>query len=536
MAILAKRPLLFVEFLGWFEEPETLYIAMEYLEEGDLTRHIGTPLLRETIRNISKQILEGLENIFVVSMSPVWVKLGDFGISKRIQAHDTTTFHTRVSTPGYSAPEALGLDSNSETSDYTNSVDIWSLGCVVYELLVGERLFVSDGQVLRYYLGKWRFPEDKLKGLSPPTDDAGILLLESMLTIQPENRPTAAGALRHAWFTGLKSDYGNSGDDQDEARQSWAESTKSRKSENKLPAHGKPKKRRSGGSPITHGNTEYTPRDTALGSKKGSPRRNDPSTPRSVVGNSAATPPDAPSIEGSLFRMEPLESQLTPRGFNATRSKGTEAQGNGQIHSTPQTYLQGDVQNTKPNLSSEYKTCYDTNENWLLNPRPPASDPSTPHLRYIYSVRSTPRTNGPMELTQKHRLPTPILDEAMARMARRQAHPARQGRFGSHDSETSANEVPQNFTPDTLGRGDGRNQDTIIKPIQDPNSGRNPNARPDLSAGQNPNTRRSPKRNTGIGRNSTAGWNPKQYHTGMLAGNPTPGEIEILDGTQSPGP
>jgi len=50
-----------VEFLGWFEEPEALYIAMEYLEEGDLTRHIGVPLLQETVQNISMQILEGLK-------------------------------------------------------------------------------------------------------------------------------------------------------------------------------------------------------------------------------------------------------------------------------------------------------------------------------------------------------------------------------------------------------------------------------------------------------------------------------------------
>jgi len=50
-----------VRFLGWFEEPETLYIAMEYLQEGDLTKHIGTPLLQETVRNISKQILEDLK-------------------------------------------------------------------------------------------------------------------------------------------------------------------------------------------------------------------------------------------------------------------------------------------------------------------------------------------------------------------------------------------------------------------------------------------------------------------------------------------
>ena len=50
-----------MEFLGWFEDPETLYIAMEYLEEGDLTNHMDTPLPQGTVQNISKQILEGLE-------------------------------------------------------------------------------------------------------------------------------------------------------------------------------------------------------------------------------------------------------------------------------------------------------------------------------------------------------------------------------------------------------------------------------------------------------------------------------------------
>ena len=50
-----------MEFLGWFEEPETLYIAMEYFKEGDLSKHTGTPLPQETVQKISKQILEGLK-------------------------------------------------------------------------------------------------------------------------------------------------------------------------------------------------------------------------------------------------------------------------------------------------------------------------------------------------------------------------------------------------------------------------------------------------------------------------------------------
>ncbi|KAG0640820.1 kinase-like domain-containing protein [Tuber brumale] len=218
MAILAKCPTFFVKLLGWFEGPTNLYIAMEYLEGGDLTKYIGKPLPQDTVRNISKQILEGLEvmhqegmahrnlkpgTIFVVSMSPVWVKLGGFVVSKRIQ-EGVTEFRTQAFAAAYAAPEVQGLDSNSETPTYTNSVDIWSFGCVVYELLVGTMLFPREGHVIRYFFGILPFPEDRLKGLSPPTDDVGISLLKSVLAIQPEDRPTAAGALDHEWLVGLE--------------------------------------------------------------------------------------------------------------------------------------------------------------------------------------------------------------------------------------------------------------------------------------------------------------------------------------------
>ena len=125
-----------------------------------------------------------------------------------------------MSTQLYGAPEVLGSDPNSETSIYTNSVDIWSLGCVIYELLVGARLFASVTQVSRYFHGMDPFPEYKLKGLSIPIYNAGILLLKSMLTIQPEDRPTAAGALGRAWLVGLDED---SRDDQDETAHSGDE-------------------------------------------------------------------------------------------------------------------------------------------------------------------------------------------------------------------------------------------------------------------------------------------------------------------------
>ena len=77
---------------------------------------------------------------------------------------------------------------------------------MIYELLVGEKLFVSEHQYYRYFFKKYLFPEEILKGLSPPTDDAGISLLKSMLSVQPGDRSTAAEALNHLWLAGLASD------------------------------------------------------------------------------------------------------------------------------------------------------------------------------------------------------------------------------------------------------------------------------------------------------------------------------------------
>ena len=219
-------------------------------------------------------------------MSPIWVKLGDFGGSKRVRAQATTTFHTQVSTPAYAAPEVLGLDSNSETSNYTNSVDIWSLGCVIYELLVGATLFFSQLEVYRYYLGKSPFPEDQLQELSPPTDGVGISLLKSMLSIQPDDRPTATGALSHRWLAGLKGGNGDSGDDQDEVRQSRDEGRKSRKSRDKRASHDRPKKQRSERNPSSQDRPGCTPGDLAVEGNPGSLGGGDPTSPKAIVDRS----------------------------------------------------------------------------------------------------------------------------------------------------------------------------------------------------------------------------------------------------------
>ena len=257
-------------------------------------------------------MLTKAKNIFVVSMSPVRVKLGDFGVSKWVPAQATTNFHTQVSTPAYGAPEVRELDSNSETSVYTNSVDIWSLGCVIYELLIGEKLFASEFQVSCYFFGKRPFPEDRLRGLSPPTEDVGISLIKSMLQIQPKDRPTAAEVLSHAWLVSLKTYNKYGGDDEGGAIQSRNEGAPSRIRKNKPATHHRSKKRKRKRNVIVQDEESCIPRGTPLGVNAGFQRGGDSATPKAIIDTPVMPLVDAPSPESPEVQTQGQKPELMP--------------------------------------------------------------------------------------------------------------------------------------------------------------------------------------------------------------------------------
>lgn len=55
---------LFVELYGWFENASNVFIAMEYMKEGDLSEYIQDQEKSRTgAKAITKQILEGLKVI-----------------------------------------------------------------------------------------------------------------------------------------------------------------------------------------------------------------------------------------------------------------------------------------------------------------------------------------------------------------------------------------------------------------------------------------------------------------------------------------
>ena len=49
-----------MQFLGWFENSENLYITMEYFEKGDLRRYLSERMSVLTAKLLARQVLEGL--------------------------------------------------------------------------------------------------------------------------------------------------------------------------------------------------------------------------------------------------------------------------------------------------------------------------------------------------------------------------------------------------------------------------------------------------------------------------------------------
>ncbi|KAH7077061.1 kinase-like domain-containing protein [Paraphoma chrysanthemicola] len=207
----------FVESYGWFESERDVYIAMEYFPLGDLQGYLSAPLPESEVQQICFQTLEGLEymhsngfahrdlkpsNLLVRSPSPDWwIKIGDFGISKRAE-EGHTALRTFSGTVGFLAPEILvqnGLldcEEFGQLRDYTVAVDIWSLGEIVFRALTTQSPFMKG--LASYIRGTTQFPEEILRKhhVSP----AGCHLVRNLLKPMPSERPTAGAALLHRWI------------------------------------------------------------------------------------------------------------------------------------------------------------------------------------------------------------------------------------------------------------------------------------------------------------------------------------------------
>ena len=174
-----------------FQDEFKLYIITEFMQGGEMFFHLHKEkkfsnektkfyiieiILAIEFLHKNKMLYRDLkpENIMIDATGHI--KLTDFGLSKMFTKSKEKAF-TICGTPQYLAPEILSDDG------YDNSVDWWSLGCVMYEMLVGKAPFkIPKGSYLTadLYKKKITIPEY----VTPEAKD----LISQLLVPNPKNR------------------------------------------------------------------------------------------------------------------------------------------------------------------------------------------------------------------------------------------------------------------------------------------------------------------------------------------------------------
>ncbi|XP_065359537.1 serine/threonine-protein kinase polo [Calliphora vicina] len=191
-----------VKFHGFFEDSSNIYIVLELCKKRSMMElHKRRKTITEyECRYYIYQIIQGVKylhdnriihrdlklgNLFLNDM--LHVKIGDFGLATRIE-YEGERKKTLCGTPNYIAPEILTKKGHSY------EVDIWSIGCVMYTLLVGQPPFETKTLKDTYTKIKkcdYRVPSYLRKSAA----DMVIAMLQS----NPESRPTI-GDLLHFEF------------------------------------------------------------------------------------------------------------------------------------------------------------------------------------------------------------------------------------------------------------------------------------------------------------------------------------------------
>jgi serine/threonine protein kinase len=97
------------------------------------------------------------------------------------------------------APEILNyLDASAASSEYTNAVDLWAVGCIVYRLITGVIPFPPGTSLVKYCQDKSSFPYDALFDSGIKSD--GSKFIRQLLATDPKVRPSASQALQHQWI------------------------------------------------------------------------------------------------------------------------------------------------------------------------------------------------------------------------------------------------------------------------------------------------------------------------------------------------
>ncbi|KXZ43541.1 hypothetical protein GPECTOR_87g403 [Gonium pectorale] len=218
-----------------------IYVVFELLEtdlhqvikaNDDLTPEHHQFFLYQMLRGLkyihsAKVFHRDLKPKNILANSDCKLKICDFGLARpAFNDMPTTVFWTDyVATRWYRAPELCG----SFFAKYSPAIDVWSIGCIFAEVLLGKPLFpgrnvvhqlelitdllgtpsaevvakVRNEKARRFLLGMRPKPGIPFEQHFPRADRGALRLLRRLLAFDPAERPTAEEALADPYFAGL---------------------------------------------------------------------------------------------------------------------------------------------------------------------------------------------------------------------------------------------------------------------------------------------------------------------------------------------
>lgn len=213
----------------------SLYLVFEYMEHdlAGLASHPGLKFTEAQVKCYMQQLLRGLDHChsrgilhrdikgsnLLIDNNGV-LKIADFGLASFFDPHQSQPLTSRVVTLWYRPPELL-----LGATYYGTAVDLWSTGCILAELYAGKpimpgrteveqlhKIFKLCGSPSEDYWRKSKLPHatifkpqqpyrrcvaDTFKDFPAPA----LALMETLLSIDPADRGSAASALKSEFFT-----------------------------------------------------------------------------------------------------------------------------------------------------------------------------------------------------------------------------------------------------------------------------------------------------------------------------------------------